>query len=128
MRRKEMFFQTNYGDLVDKNYSIRTVHPAVVIDLETGGLLKVGDHQYGSISNWFTQNMLDYQNSTGLNPIARFTYIAFDRYEGVLDIEEICTFINMLNNHMGSDRVKSLLSMDASTLKSEIKKYANMGF
>lgn len=128
MRRKEMFFQINYGDLVNKDFTLRTIHPAVVLDLETGGLLKVGDHKYGSTGNWFAQHMLDYQNSTGLNPVSRFVYIAFDRYEGILDIEEICTFINMLNNHMGAERVKGLLAMDADTLKAEIKKYADMGF
>lgn len=118
------YFYVEDGMLHNRDNTFHTNNPAVILDREVGTLVKVGD--VDSLGDYFNAFLLRLQSCPD---IARnLVYIAFDRYEGILDMNEICTFINMLNNHLGGDRVRKLLAMDTGTLKSEIKKFADMGF
>lgn len=107
-----------------KDNELHTNNPAVIIDREVGTLLKVGDADY--LGDYYNAFLLRLQACPDMP--RNLVYIAFDRYEGILDMHEICTFINMLSNHLGGERVRRLLAMDSGTLKSEIKKFADMGF
>lgn len=118
------YYYVENGMLHSRGNELQTSNPAVIIDREVGTLLKVGDADY--LGDYYNAFLLRLQTCPDMP--RNLVYIAFDRYEGILDMNEICTLINMLNNHLGGEKVRKLLSMNSGTLKSEIKKFADMGF
>jgi len=56
-------------------------------------------------------------------------YIEFDRYDGVLSIEEICTFMNyILMVSANGEKIMKMLEMEANELKKELARLSEIGF
>lgn len=53
--------------------------------------------------------------------------ITFDRYDGILDIDEICTLGNYFLNHVGEGMLK-IFDINETELKEKIKKLQEYGF
>lgn len=124
MRSDSMTYHVVDGMLVNKMGTLHTNHPAIILDREVGTLHSVGDIKV--VGTYFNQYLIQVTNFPELSK--SLVYIAFDRYEGILNMEEVCTFINMLKNSLGGERVRSYLAMDSDTLKAEIKKFSEAGF
>lgn len=55
--------------------------------------------------------------------------IEFDRYDGILSVDEICTFVNyMVMCSANGEKVLKMLSMKEEDLKKELKKLSEFGY
>ena len=99
---------------------------------------KLGFVKYGSLDVIAGEsNLRNYYNKTvkslrgiGLDDEAdNLVLIEFDRYDGVLNIEEICTLCNyiIMVLHDYSD-IMNLMSLDENGLRSEISRLQSMGY
>jgi len=92
----------------------------------------MGVHKYGEardVEKDYEEIVLK-SRKAGLDEWAdNFILIKFDRYEGSLTIEEVCTFVNyMIMVSANSDKNLEMLNMETKELKIEIKKLQEIGF
>jgi hypothetical protein len=75
-------------------------------------------------------DMISKYKKAGLEDICdNLVYIKFDRYDGVLTIEEICTFVNyMLMCSVNGNKIMNMLNMSANEIKSEIARLQEIGY
>lgn len=118
--------EVKYGTIYT-NGGIGIDHIGVIID-KNSGLLKYGDSTK-DLNSYFLDMVSKYRKA-GLSDIADdLVYIEFDRYDGILSIEEICTFVNyMVMCSANGERIMKMLNMDEENLKIEIKKLAEIGY
>lgn len=110
--------------LVNK-YGSCTNNPSICIDKSNGCVLKCGDAEmvcnYGATA-------IDAYNKVGWTEQAEsITVITFDRY-GFLNIEDICTLMNYMQNSIGVEKMQRLLSMGKDELTGEIQMLQELGF
>ena len=119
-------FKVKNGSIYNNN-GIMIDNMGVIVDKD-GGLIKYGDVSKG-IKECYT-NMVDKYLKCGFDDMANdLVYIEFNRYDGILSIEEICTLCNymIMCSAVGSKLYK-LLTMDKDKIKREIKKLSDLGY
>lgn len=100
---------------------------AVILD-RSSGLLKYGDSTKGMISIF--NDMVSKYKEVGLENMANdLVLLQFDRYNGVLSIDEICTFANyMIMVSANSETIFKILNMNEYEFKNKIKELSELGF
>lgn len=100
---------------------------AVIIDTD-GGLLKFGDAER-HMRTYYADMTEKYKKSGCGDMCDSLLYIEFDRYKGLLTIEEICTFVNYMRLcSANGERIVKMLNMNAPDIKSELKKLSEIGY
>lgn len=118
------------GMMVNRyNEKGRTNRPAVFLDKEAGTLLKAGDVD---MVRAYAATSIDAYMKHGAKDISEsMTVVSFDYYS-CLNIDDICSVINYMNNSIGKeamqDILQDLLSMDDSQLRAKIKQLQRFGF
>lgn len=122
------FLKVYEGMLLNEEYGVYMNEPCLIIDRETGSLLKMGDELTSNIKKYYDTMISQYfELGIGVDK-SDIVFIKLDRYNGVLDIDEICTLINYMYNSIGKERMNALLEMDDSSLKVKIKELQDIGF
>ena len=132
MNKKEFennkVFNLQYGSLfINNNTMIDNI--GFIYDKECGCILK-----YGDLNRNLEQYYLDIQSKyikAGLKEIADdIVLIKFDRYNGNLSMEEICTFSNYLVMcSANKDIVNNMLfEMTIEELKYKLKELSEIGY
>lgn len=122
---------TYYGMIVEHNLHnshVNMNNPVIVVNIETGIVLKMGDEVTSGIKEWYETAVQSYISSGFTEEANAMQLISFDRYSGVLDIDGICTLINYMRNTIGSEKMKKILSMTETELIDEVKKLQDIGF
>lgn len=106
----------------------------VVVDIDSGGLLKVGKKDW--VTNYFNTMCNRYLSNGFPEMVSSLKLITFHvKYpefdfepEGYnFDIDEICTIINWFGNSIG-EQMKWFLELPLDEAKAKIKKLQNIGF
>lgn len=122
---------TYFGMIVEHNVhnsSINMNNPVIVIDTDTGTVLKCGDSLTSNIKEWYETAIKGYLSMGFQDCADALKIIYFDRYNGILDIDGICTLINYIRNSIGADKMKKLLSMNEDGIKQEVERLQSIGF
>lgn len=122
----EKIFEVKYGSIYT-NSGTMIDNMTVIIDKDTG-LLKYGEANRGM--DKIFNDMVSKYNKAGLDDIANsLILVKFDRYDGILSIEEVCTFSNYMTMCSGNaDIIMKMLFMDEKELKEKIKVLAEIGY
>lgn len=117
--------KVEYGTIY--SYGIGIDNMAVVIDADCG-LLKFGDAER-NMRSYYNESIEKYKKA-GLEDICNnLIYIEFDRYAGVLTIEEICTFVNYMRLcSANGKKILEMFEMDKSELKVRLRELNEMGY
>lgn len=116
-----------YGSIYTKR-GICIDNMAVIYDTEIGCLLKCGDLDK-SIRGYYDKIITRYNEMGFIHEARSINLIRFDRYEGCLSVEEICTFVNyMLMCTSIKDTVNAMLLMGEEELKRKLNKLAEIGY
>lgn len=118
-------FQARYGSMYRENGSFID-NIAFIFNKDTG-LCKWGEPE--SIKNHY-ETMKNNYNKAGLFDMTDdLVYIEFDKYEGILSLEDICTLSNYIIYASAKlDLILKLLSQDIEVIKNEIRILRDMGF
>ena len=120
-------FEVKYGSIYQNSTGCIIETMAFIIDKNTS-VFKYGDANTG-LSDYYFEMITKYKK-IGLDDMANdLVYIEFDRYEGVLTIEEICIFANyiVMCSCNGQDIIK-MLSMEVLELKERLKLLSEFGY
>lgn len=94
-----------------------------------------GFSKYGSLNG--ERNIRDYYNNkvkeyreSGLSDIAdNLVLIEFDRYDGVLSIEEICTLCNyIIGSCLDYETIMKVLTLGEAEIHTKIAELSNFGY
>ena len=100
-------------------------NPAILIDRETGTLLKVGDIDF--INKYLITASYQY-NKLGLTNIAAtLMLINFNKFTKI-DNDGIATIINYFSNTIGADKINEILSMNEKELIDKIASLQKLEF
>jgi len=117
--------KVEHGSIYNTNGCI-IEQPDIIYDTDSG-LMRYGnaeklrDHYDRIIEKYRKAGMFEMTETT--------KYAEFDRYFGVLDIEEIKTLFNyFIFGGAAGEKIHTTLSLDAQGLKAEIAKYKDMGY
>lgn len=123
----EKILEVQYGTIYDKKMTFGIDNMAVIIDKQAG-LMKYGDVDK-DMDKYYTEMISKYKKAGFDDMCDNLVYIKFDRYDGILTIEEICTFVNyMLMVSANGNKIMNMLSMSTDEIKSEIARLQNLGF
>lgn len=99
---------------------------SVILD-KTVGLMKYGDKEW--IEEYFDEMVAKYRTAGFENMADNLMVVHFDRYDGSLDIEAICTFVNYMILCSGNiHKIMSMFGMTQEHLLEEIKKLKEFGY
>lgn len=100
----------------------------LVIDAGTGTVLRTASEE--AAKSYFA-TMIHALNDTADKgmPAAKhmadsIQLVTFDLKNGPLDIEQVCTLINYMNNTIGNDNMKALLALDQEQLIAKAEELA----
>lgn len=87
-------------------------HPAILVDLGTGTILKNADESI--VKAYFTTFCSEILK---IEPKSVYNYkvIVFDKYKN-LSVDEICTLMNYMRNSIGPEKMRELLCMEPDHL------------
>lgn len=97
---------------------------AMIVDIESGVLLKVG--QVDVLVNYLSV-MRESYNKIGLPMIANNIIVVVYDETSNLPPDDICTIINWFSNSIG-DKMKEFLELDYKETLKEIKRLQELGF
>lgn len=122
----DKIFEVKYGTMYNKN-GIGIDNLAVILD-KTSGVFRYGDVSTGMKTLF--NDMVDNYIKAGFKDMAQnLIYLEFDRYDGILSIEEICTFANyIIMVSANSETIIKMLNMSEDDLKKRLKELAELGF
>lgn len=105
--------------------SVNAYDLAAVVDLDCGVVIKNGEEKM------CTDYMMIYTTRISqLFPedVQNIAIIRFNEHRN-LSPDEVCTFINYLNNHIGPEKMKKMLREESiEALKIELERLAKVGF
>lgn len=100
----------------------------LVIDAGTGTVLRTASKDAAEA---YFATMIHALNDTANKGVSAAKHMAdniqlvtFNLKDGPLDIEQICTLINYMNNTIGSDNMKALLALDQEQLIAKAEELA----
>lgn len=119
--------RVEYGSICGEYLSGFIDNMCIIVDKDTGSIMKYGDAETSDIKQYY-QNMIEKYQKAGFDDMANcLMLIEFDRYDGILSIEEICTIVNYgMNCH--SERFLELFSMNENDLHQRITKLKEYGY
>jgi hypothetical protein len=122
----ERILNVQYGTIYTQD-GIGIDNMAVIIDKD-GGLIKYGDSEK-YLDKYYSETISKYKKA-GLDDIANdLLYVKFDRYDGVLSIDEICTFVNyMIMCSANGNKIVEILSMPVDEMKNKIEQLKEMDY
>ena len=112
------------GSIVSRSTNTIIDNPACVVDMDTGGVLKVGNIAF--IQNYFSETC-DKLRVTGMDA-SLCLLVQFDKYKANMDADKVATLLNYMSNTIGPENMKALLSMDKDGLETKIKTLQEFGF
>lgn len=118
-------FTVEDGMIVGKRITFYANDLCMIIDVATGTVLKIGDQTTGPLDSYYETLAKSY-DAMGMAEDLKF--INFDRYNGILDIDDICTVLNYFTNSIGPEKMNSLLIMNTQQLKIEVSHLQELGF
>lgn len=120
-------FRVEYGSIY-KNDTGRIIENMAFVISRDSSVLKYGDKNTG-LYDYYLDISSKYKEC-GLEDMANnLFYIEFDRYDGVLTVEEICTFANyIVMCSCNGETIYNMLKMNEAELKSKIKTLAGYGY
>lgn len=114
------------GSITDESNRFLINNMSIIVDTEDGIVLKYGDVDTSNICEYYTI-MIDKLSKVNKDMADNIKLIKFDRYNGILSIEDICCIVNYgMNCH--SERFMKLFEMNEQDLKNEIKRLRNYGY
>lgn len=116
-------FITDTGSIYNRYSKCIIEEPAVLMDTDTMTMLKVGNAEY--VKQYLNKACTAYKNMG--NDITHLQIIVFDKYKN-LSIDQICTMINYLSNHLEPKQVQELLSLSESKLIDKLNRLYEIGF
>lgn len=120
-------FKVMYGSIFNKDETYMIDHLAIILNKDTG-TIRYGDKYMHKMADKYKADCTKLRE-VGLSAMADdLIYFEFDRYEGVLSIEEVCIILNQLVYFSNSyvSLVPLLLQGDINTLKLKIIDYKEM--
>lgn len=127
MDENRQIFSVKHGSIYKNSTGCIIDKIAFIID-KNASVLKYGDANSG-LSDYYLKMIKKYKQ-LGLEDMANdLFYIEFDRYEGVLTIEEICIFSNYITmcSCNGQDIFK-MLEMEEEALKEKLQLLSEFGY
>lgn len=99
---------------------------SVILD-KTVGLMKYGDADW--INEYYSEMVSKYSAAGFEGMTENLMLINFDKYDGLLDIDAICTFVNYMILCSGnSKKIMEILSMAEDKILVEIMKLKGLGY
>ena len=84
------------GSITNEKENFLIDNLAMIVDLDSGAVIKYGDKEMDHMEELYERKQ---KQNMSLGPenalFPSLSLITFDRYEGKLSIEEICTFANV---------------------------------
>lgn len=122
----EKILNVKYGTIYTRS-GMGIDNLAVILD-KNSGLIKYGDSSRGMKEIF--NDMVSKYKQLGLEDMANdLVLLEFDRYDGILSIDEICTFANyMIMVSANSQNIFKMLSMEEIELKKRLKEFSALGF
>lgn len=116
-----------YGSITNEREEFLIDNICIIVDTDTGSIVKYGDRDSSDIIQYY-EKMYNKYLEVGLEEAAEaLKLISFDRYNGVLSIDEICTIVNYgMNAH--SKVFLELFKMTEEDLHNEIKRLHQYGY
>ena len=105
--------------------SITIDHPAVVLDMELGTLLKFGESNYIREYHTVACKELRKVDKDIADSLALFE---FEYLNSNLSIDELCTMINYFHNSIGPDLLKKFFLLNEEETHQKLKSLAEVGF
>lgn len=123
----DKIFSVKYGSIYKNSTDCIIETMAFIIDINSS-VLKYGDANSG-LSDYYLEIIKKYKKIEFEDIANDLIYIEFGRYEGVLTIEEICTFANyiVMCSCNGQDILK-MLGMETPELKEKLKLLSEFGY
>ncbi len=121
--------EVEYGSIYTKSRDVMIDNLVIIYDKQMGCVLKYGDADRSNIKKYY-EHMVKKWRDIGMEEDAEnIVMVEFDRYDGILSIEEICTLANYLImvSALG-DKFHRLLNSDEDTIKQEIARLQELGF
>lgn len=127
MDKATNIFRVEYGSIYKNDTGCIIENMAFIISRDSS-VLKYGDKNRG-LYDYYLATIKKYK-SCGLEDIANnLFYIEFDRYDGILTVEEICIFANyIVMCSCNGEIIYNMLKMDEVELKNKIKTLAEYGY
>lgn len=119
-------FKVQYGSIYDDRGigidNMSVIYGEAVIP-------KYGDTDKDNMEAYY-ETLVSKYRSIGFNEMAdSISLIKFDRYDGILDIEEICTLCNYIFMVSANyDIINKLLTLNSDELKNELTRLKELGF
>ena len=118
-------FTVEDGSIFCKMTNTIIENPAIMIDMETGGVLKNGDV---SIVAPYFHTFCERHKKMGMEEELKwFKVITFEKY-GAFSADELCTLMNYMRNSIGPEKMAALLNMDEKDLKEKLQKLSEIGW
>lgn len=116
--------KTEYGSIITKSGTMID-NLAMIIDLETGGVMKYGDQKDKYLEDYLLK-LKKSQEMIGIDS-EDIVLINFDRYDGALNIEQICSLANWFICCSGN-ATKEVLNWPAEKMLSKIETLQRIGY
>lgn len=108
------------GSITDKEKTFLIDNMCIIVNTDVGYIHQYGDADHSNIKDHYNKMMDKYLKSSCPEFANDFKLICFDRYNGQLTIEEICTIVNYgLNSH--GERFLDLFKLNIDDLKKRVK-------
>lgn len=92
--------------------------------MDMGCVLKMGKKETTSI---YFEKLRQSQQTLFPNETPTVTLLEFTNFKD-FNADEICTFVNYLNNHIPEEKIQELFQMDILNLKEKLQKLYKIGF
>lgn len=119
---------TYFGSIMEKNNEGCMIdNMSIIISKNTGSVVSYGDTDRSDIVDYY-QKYIEKIRTVMPEDVDNYVLLSFDRYNNILNIDEICSLTNYFLNHIGAERINELLNADESKLKEIIKHIQDCGF
>lgn len=119
-------YKVEYGSIYNDDYSMMIDNLAIIVH-KTDGICGFGDKYMHNMPNRFAKKVQKFRDAKLDDRANSLVYIEFDRYDGVLSVEETCVLLNhMVFYTLSGERILSLLDSDEKTIKETIKEFKHI--
>lgn len=123
---KHLPLEVKFGTIFNGKTGIAIDNMAIIVDSDAG-MMKYGE--YETIEKYYQTLVEKFSQAGHQEYVKGLILISFNRYEGILTIDEICTLINyILLSSANGEQITRLMSLDKDALKAEIAKLKNYGY
>lgn len=116
-------FTIDTGSIYNRYTNCIIEEPALLMDTDTMTILKVGEAE--NVKRYLNKAYVAYKSVD--EDVTHLQIIVFNKYKN-LSIDQICTILNYLSNHLEPETAKELLGMSESSLISKLNHLYEIGF